>query len=170
MHPEPVTKIGDLNHRRAALRIDDPEPIHHILVGAGDQLLVRCQLPAQGVALDPDLGSSTRIRPVQDDPTAGLIPIGEFARRARLTHKALRLYDRTGLLRPALTDEATGYRRYDATQVRTGQLISLLRGAGLSLADVECVLRDVAAGRPGRGAAGTCCSVTSNGGTATARR
>lgn len=83
---------------------------------------------------------------MQDDPRAGLIPIGEFARRARLTHKALRLYDRIGLLRPALTDEATGYRRYDATQVRTGQLISLLRGAGLGLADVECVLRDVAAG------------------------
>ena len=106
---------------------------------------------------------------MQDDPRAGLIPIGEFARRARLTHKALRLYDRIGLLRPALTDEATGYRRYDATQVRTGQLISLLRGAGLGLADVECVLRDVAAGPTGPWSGWTCCSVTSNGGTATAR-
>jgi DNA-binding transcriptional MerR regulator len=83
---------------------------------------------------------------VADDVRAGLIPIGEFARRARLTHKALRLYDRIGLLRPVLTDGATGYRRYDVSQVRTGQLISLLRGAGLSLADVEGVLRDVAAG------------------------
>jgi DNA-binding transcriptional MerR regulator len=86
---------------------------------------------------------------VEDDPGAGLIPIGEFARRARLTHKALRLYDRIGLLRPVLTDEATGYRRYDVTQVRTGQLISLLRGAGLGLADVERVLRDVTAGPDG---------------------
>lgn len=83
---------------------------------------------------------------MEDDPRAGLISIGEFARRARLTHKAVRIYDRTGLLRPVLTDEATGYRRYDVTQVRTGQLISLLRGAGLSLADVERVLQDVAAG------------------------
>jgi DNA-binding transcriptional MerR regulator len=83
---------------------------------------------------------------VEDDSRAGLIPIGEFARRARLTHKALRLSDRIGLLRPVLTDEATGYRRYDVTQVRTGQLISLLRGAGLGLAEVERVLRDVAAG------------------------
>jgi DNA-binding transcriptional MerR regulator len=83
---------------------------------------------------------------VEDDPRSGRIPIGEFARRARLTHKALRLYDRIGLLRPVLTDEATGYRRYDVTQVRTGQLISLLREAGTSLADVEGVLRDVAAG------------------------
>jgi DNA-binding transcriptional MerR regulator len=83
---------------------------------------------------------------VADDVRAGLIPIGEFARRARLTRKALRLYDRIGLLRPVLTDGATGYRRYDVSQVRTGQLISLLRGAGLSLADVERVLRDVAAG------------------------
>ena len=83
---------------------------------------------------------------MEDDPRAGLIPIGEFARRARLTHKALRLYDRIGLLRPVLTDSVTGYRRYDITQVRTGQLISLLRGAGLSLADADDVLRDVAAG------------------------
>lgn len=83
---------------------------------------------------------------MEDDPGAGLIPIGEFARRARLTHKALRIYDRTGLLRPVLTDEATGYRRYDATQVRTGQLISLLRGAGLGLAEVQRVLGEVGAG------------------------
>jgi DNA-binding transcriptional MerR regulator len=84
---------------------------------------------------------------VEDDPGAGLIPIGEFARRARLTHKALRIYDRTGLLRPVLTDEATGYRRYDATQVRTGQLISLLRGAGLGLAEVQRVLEEAGAGQ-----------------------
>ena len=106
---------------------------------------------------------------MEDDPRAGLIPIGEFARRVRLTHKALRLYDRIGLLRPVLTNEATGYRRYDVTQVRTGQLISLLRGAGLGLADVECVLRmpPSALTRPWTG--WTCCSVTSNGGTVTAR-
>jgi DNA-binding transcriptional MerR regulator len=85
-------------------------------------------------------------RPVDDDLTAGLISIGEFARRARLTRKALRIYDRSGLLRPALTDEATGYRRYGVAQVRIGQLISLLRGAGLGLADIELVLRDVTVG------------------------
>ena len=32
-----------------------------------------------------------KIGPVEDDLSAGLIPIGEFARRARLTPRALRL-------------------------------------------------------------------------------
>jgi DNA-binding transcriptional MerR regulator len=83
---------------------------------------------------------------VADDPGTELITIGEFARRVRLTPRALRIYDRTGLLRPALTDQATGYRRYGGAQVRVGQLISLLRGAGLALADIELVLADLAAG------------------------
>jgi DNA-binding transcriptional MerR regulator len=92
-----------------------------------------------------------KIRPVEDDLTAGLISIGEFARRARLTPRALRIYDRTGLLRPVLTDAGTGYRRYGVTQVRIGQLISLLRGAGLGLADIGLVLRDITV-KPGQGA------------------
>lgn len=90
-------------------------------------------------------------RPVEGDLRAGLISIGEFARRARLTPRALRIYDRSGLLRPVMTDEATGYRRYGVAQVRIGQLISLLRGAGLGLADIELVLRDIAV-KPGQGA------------------
>ena len=92
-----------------------------------------------------------KIGPVEEDLRAGLIPIGEFARRARLTPRALRIYDRSGLLRPVMTDEATGYRRYGVAQVRIGQLISLLRGAGLGLADIELVLRDIAV-KPGQGA------------------
>ena len=88
---------------------------------------------------------------VEDDLRAGLIPIGEFARRARLTPRALRIYDRSGLLRPVMTDGATGYRRYGVAQVRIGQLISLLRGAGLGLADIGLVLRDITV-KPGQGA------------------
>jgi MerR family regulatory protein len=70
-----------------------------------------------GAAASPDavvdlaLGSCMKIRPMADDLTAGLISIGEFARRARLTPRALRIYDRIGLLRPVLTDAGTGYRR-----------------------------------------------------------
>jgi len=81
-----------------------------------------------------------------DASARALISIGEFARRTRLTAKALRVYDRVGLLRPASIDEASGYRRYDADQVRTGQLIGLLRGASLSLADIRLILQDVAVG------------------------
>jgi DNA-binding transcriptional MerR regulator len=81
---------------------------------------------------------------VADDAARPLISIGEFARRTRLTVKALRIYDRVGLLRPAGIDEASRYRRYDAGQVRTGQLIGLLRGADLSLADIGLILQDLA--------------------------
>lgn len=72
------------------------------------------------------------------------LSIGEFARRTRLTPRALRIYDRNGLLTPALTDASTGYRRYGTGQIRTGQLIGLLRGADLGLADIQLVLDDVA--------------------------
>jgi DNA-binding transcriptional MerR regulator len=72
------------------------------------------------------------------------LTIGEFARRSRLTPKALRIYDRIGLLRPASRNPATGYRCYRGDQIRIGQLIALLRGAGLSLAEISAVLADAA--------------------------
>jgi DNA-binding transcriptional MerR regulator len=86
----------------------------------------------------------TKIPDVADDAAGPLISIGEFARRTRLTAKALRIYDRVGLLRPASIDEASGYRRYHAGQVRSGQLIGLLRGADVSLADIGLILGDLA--------------------------
>jgi PPM family protein phosphatase len=38
------------------------------------------------------------------------ITIGEFAERTRLSPKALRLYDRLGLVVPAKVDPGSGYR------------------------------------------------------------
>jgi DNA-binding transcriptional MerR regulator len=83
-------------------------------------------------------------RGVADDPGGALLSIGELAQRTRLTVRALRIYDRTGLLRPVMIDPGNGYRRYDPGQVRTGQLIGLLRGAGLSLPEIRLVLGDLA--------------------------
>jgi DNA-binding transcriptional MerR regulator len=74
------------------------------------------------------------------------LPIGEFASRTRLTRKALRVYDRVGLLRPADIDEATGYRRYSVAQVHAGRLIGLLRGADLGLAEIGLVLDEIDSG------------------------
>lgn len=71
-----------------------------------------------------------------------LISTGEFARRTRLSTKALRIYHQVGLLRPAVV-EPNGYRRYVPAQVRTGQLIGLLRGADLSLGEIGRVLEDL---------------------------
>ena len=53
--------------------------------------------------------------------------IGEFARRSRLSAKALRLYDELGLLPPARVDEDSGYRFYGAGQLKQARLIAALR-------------------------------------------
>jgi DNA-binding transcriptional MerR regulator len=70
-----------------------------------------------------------------------LMTIGEFAARTRLSPKALRLYDRLGLLTPALTDPATGYRRYQADQVGPARLIALLRRVDMPLPVIAGIVR-----------------------------
>ena len=67
---------------------------------------------------------------------AGLLSVGELARRAGLTAKALRHYDRIGLLRPALVDPA-GYRWYDPAQVAVARRIAVLRSVDVPIDDVR---------------------------------
>jgi DNA-binding transcriptional MerR regulator len=66
--------------------------------------------------------------------------IGEFARRSRLSPKALRLYDGLGLLSPARVDELSGYRYYEAAQLEQARLIAALRQVGVPLTTVKCLL------------------------------
>ena len=68
------------------------------------------------------------------------MPIGEFARLARLTVKAVRHYDAEGLLVPATVDPHSGYRYYRAEQVRAAMTIALLRGLDVPLPVVRQVL------------------------------
>ncbi|WP_433688631.1 MerR family transcriptional regulator [Micromonospora carbonacea] len=77
----------------------------------------------------------------------GLLTIGGFARAARLTPKALRLYDELGLLRPAAVDPESGYRLYDPAQLERARLIASLRRIGMPLAEIRtvCGLRPEAA-------------------------
>lgn len=69
-----------------------------------------------------------------------LASIGEFARRSRLSPKALRLYDRLGLLRPARVDPDSGYRWYAPAQLDQARLIAGLRDLGLPLAEIGPIL------------------------------
>ena len=71
-----------------------------------------------------------------------LVPIGRFSRMTRLSIKALRHYDRIGLLQPAEVDPSSGYRYYRLTQTRTAEAIRLLRGVDMSLDDSATVLAD----------------------------
>jgi DNA-binding transcriptional MerR regulator len=74
-----------------------------------------------------------------------LLTIGAFAARARLSPKALRLYDRLGLLAPAHVDEVSGYRYYRADQVERARLVALLRQLDMPLARIAEVVEVEAA-------------------------
>ena len=71
---------------------------------------------------------------------SALITIGQAARRAGVTTKALRHYDRIGLLAPAAVDPATGYRYYTAAQVEQARVVGRLRGADVPLDEVRACL------------------------------
>jgi DNA-binding transcriptional MerR regulator len=63
--------------------------------------------------------------------------IGEFARRSRLSPKALPLYEGLGLLSPARVDDLSGYRYYESARLEQARLIATLRHVGVPLATVK---------------------------------
>ncbi|WP_033439702.1 MerR family transcriptional regulator [Saccharothrix sp. NRRL B-16314] len=77
---------------------------------------------------------------MEDVRVARLLGIGEFARRSRLSVKALRLYERQGLLRPAEIGEGNGYRWYREEQLAGARLVALLRRLDMPLAVVTRIV------------------------------
>ena len=77
------------------------------------------------------------------------ISIGEFARRSRLSLKALRLYDERGVLVPSRVDQASGYRYYATAQLEEARFVVMMRQLQLPLA----VIRELLAGDPADAAA-----------------
>ncbi len=65
------------------------------------------------------------------------IRIGEFSRLARVTVKTLHLYDRLELLKPARTDEGSGYRSYSGDQLPRLHAILALKELSFSLDHVR---------------------------------
>jgi DNA-binding transcriptional MerR regulator len=74
---------------------------------------------------------------------AELLSSGEFARRSRLSAKALRIYDEIGLLRPVDVDPSNGYRRYGVDQLGRARLIAMLRGIDMSLVEIGSLLAEL---------------------------
>jgi DNA-binding transcriptional MerR regulator len=68
------------------------------------------------------------------------LTIGHAARLAGVTTKALRHYDRIGLLRPAAVDPHNGYRRYRPEQVVQARQIRRLRELELTLDEIRRLL------------------------------
>jgi DNA-binding transcriptional MerR regulator len=80
--------------------------------------------------------------PGGDCTLEGVLKIGDFSRLSRVTIKALRLYDRAGLLRPAHVDRATGYRSYDHAQLEAVGRILVLKDLGFRLHEIRALLAD----------------------------
>ena len=71
-----------------------------------------------------------------------MFAIGEFAGLGRVSVRMLRHYDAIGLLTPARTDPDTGYRYYEADQLRRLNRIIALKELGLGLEKVAAILDD----------------------------
>ena len=68
---------------------------------------------------------------------ARMLRVGDFSQLARVTVRTLRHYDALGLLRPARTDPATGYRYYAVAQLARLSRVLALRDLGFPLAEVR---------------------------------
>ena len=69
-----------------------------------------------------------------------LLRIGEFAKLGRVSVKALRFYAAKELLVPDYVDDASGYRYYRIAQLSQLALISNLRAADFSIADISAII------------------------------
>ena len=68
-----------------------------------------------------------------------LATIGEIAGRAGVATSTVRYYERRGLLRP--DERLSGQRRYRPATLRRLVFIGMLKDAGLSLDDIDGILR-----------------------------
>ncbi|MGN1311917.1 MAG: MerR family transcriptional regulator [Bacilli bacterium] len=66
--------------------------------------------------------------------------IGDFSSMSKTTIKALRYYEKEGLLKPVYIDQNTGYRYYETSQLVEISKIISLRQIGLSIKDIKNIL------------------------------
>jgi DNA-binding transcriptional MerR regulator/effector-binding domain-containing protein len=71
-----------------------------------------------------------------------MFSIGDFAKLGQVSVRMLRHYDAIGLLTPAVVDPASGYRFYNAEQLRRLNRIIALKDLGLTLLQVQAILDD----------------------------
>ena len=69
-----------------------------------------------------------------------MFKIGDFSKLSQVSIKALRLYDRLDLLKPARVDELTGYRYYSACQLPRLHRILVFKELGFSLEQIGHLL------------------------------
>lgn len=68
-----------------------------------------------------------------------MFKIGEFSKLSHLTIKALRFYEKEGLLIPESIDDCTGYRFYETAQLEDAAKIKAYRQLGLSIEEIKTI-------------------------------
>ena len=68
-----------------------------------------------------------------------MLKIGDFSKLSHLTVKALRFYEKEGLLKPASVDEWNNYRFYETSQLETAARIRSYRQLGLSVEEIKAI-------------------------------
>ena len=69
-----------------------------------------------------------------------MFKIGDFSKMSKVTIKALRYYEKEGLLKPVYVDLNTGYRYYETSQLVEISKIISLRQIGLSIKDIKNII------------------------------
>lgn len=69
-----------------------------------------------------------------------LLKIGEIAAFFNVSVKAIRLYEKKGIIVPARIDPDTGYRYYTAGQVQTLNALLELKTLGFSLSEIKNIM------------------------------
>lgn len=69
-----------------------------------------------------------------------MLKIGDFSKMSKVTIKALRYYEKEGLLIPKYVDKFTGYRYYESKQLLELSRIIYLKQIGLSIEEIKKVI------------------------------
>ncbi len=69
-----------------------------------------------------------------------MLKIGDFSKMSKVTIKALRYYEKEGLLIPKYVDKFTGYRYYESKQLLELSRIIYLKQIGLSIEEMKKVI------------------------------
>ncbi|MFD0413934.1 MerR family transcriptional regulator [Streptomyces sp. NPDC127108] len=117
---------AELHARREALRA----------TGAALEAVAREGAAGSGPAGTAAAGAGSAVAAA---PSRVDLTVGEVAARVGVRASALRVWESAGLLAPA-RERGTGYRRYDAADVRDARMITMLRQAGYALPAIRPVL------------------------------
>jgi DNA-binding transcriptional MerR regulator len=77
---------------------------------------------------------------IESVPEQPLMKIGEIAAFFNVSVKAIRIYEKKGIIVPAKIDPETGYRYYSIDQVQTLNALIELKTLGFSLSEIKEIL------------------------------